>query len=249
MNPDEDINEQYQNIENFDITNYDEIRNFDINNNYDEIENIDINSDDSYLNVLQKLQMQCKKKIQNYQKEHHLRTDYYHLFSNSNISRLINNEDDLINNLNMNNPEESELFFDHLQSLLNRNFIENRKYEIFDDCCEIKYDTNAFDSAQNCENNRNYLQEKNYTIKKNEIIDYDDNNYDYALNDVEKRKIKKKNKKKNYTFSFMTREPPKDIIHKNYNNYLLELEEKKKQEDSKNFKFIAKPCPSDILAP
>jgi len=47
----------------------------------------------------------------------------------------------------------------------------------------------------------------------------------------------------------MTREPPKDIIHKNYNNYLLELEEKKKQEDSKNFKFIAKPCPSDILAP
>jgi len=47
----------------------------------------------------------------------------------------------------------------------------------------------------------------------------------------------------------MTREPSKDIIHKNYKRYILEQKEKQKQEDAINFKFIANPCPLDILAP
>jgi len=121
------------------------------NCDYDNIENIDTLDEDSYIDLLEKLRIQCKQKSINYQEEHNLRSDYYNLFSNSSISNIIKNEDDLINHLNMNNPEEAELFFDNLQSLLNRNFIENRKYENFDDCCEIEFDNNALESAQICE--------------------------------------------------------------------------------------------------
>jgi len=85
---------------------------------------------------------------------------------------------------------------------------------------------------------RNYLQEKLRALK----------NYEINIDSKEKEK-KKKPKKKNYTFGFMTREPSKDIIHKNYKRYILEQKEKQKQEDAINFKFIANPCPLDILAP
>jgi len=124
---------------------------------FDDIEKTDIYSDDEYFDVLQKLQLQCKRKIQDYQRKYHLKTDYCHLFSNSYISDLMKNEDDLIKKLNMNNPDEANLFFDYLQSLLNRNFIENRKYEIFDDCCENEYDNDALESAYNCEVKNNSM--------------------------------------------------------------------------------------------
>jgi len=123
-------------------------------NNYEEYgdsENVEIDEEDSYLSLLENLRNQCKLKIENYQEEHNLKIDYSHLFSNSYINNIINNEDDFVNILNMNNPEEAELFFDNLQNLINRNFIENRKYENFDDSSEVEYDKCAIYSAKKCE--------------------------------------------------------------------------------------------------
>ncbi|OUM67132.1 hypothetical protein PIROE2DRAFT_5514, partial [Piromyces sp. E2] len=215
--------------------------NFKISYDYDNdsIENLNSTLDeDSYIDLLEKLRIQCKQKILNYQEEHNLNTNYYHSFSN-----IIKNEDDFINHLNMNNPEEAELFFDNLQSLLNRNFIENRKYENFDDCCEIEYDNNALESAQICENDINNLKE-NY--KKNyKLISKNKSSQDINIVNTEK---KKKIIKKKTTTYFQKNDPPKDIIHKNYNKYIYELEEKRKNEEN-NFKFIAKPPPTDILKP
>ncbi|ORX77493.1 hypothetical protein BCR32DRAFT_295574 [Anaeromyces robustus] len=197
-----------------------------------DVEDIDINEDDSYCDVLQKLQLQCKQRIREYQEEHNLKTDYQHLFSNSYISNIIKDEDDIFNHLKMNNEEEAKVFFEYLQSLLNRNFIENRKYELFDDCGEIEYNNQALYSAQHCENDKNYDFKDENENKVNEEIE------------IKKKKIKKK------TTTFKKRnDPPKDIIQKNINNYLKEKEEKKKNEERNSFQFIAKPCPKDILKP
>jgi len=123
-------------------------------NNYEEYDTIEINDideEDSYIYFLESLRNQCKLKMQNYQEENNLKTDYSRLFSNSYTSNKIYDEDDIVNHLNMNNPEEAELFFDSLQNLINRNFIENRKYEYFDNYCDVEYDKFALNSAKQCE--------------------------------------------------------------------------------------------------
>jgi len=212
---------------------------FEKTNNYEECDIIEINDiddEDSYLNYLESLRNQCKLEMQNYQEEN-LKKDYPYLFSNSYIFNITDDEDDFVNHLNMNNPEEAELFFDSLQNLINRNFIENRKYEYFDDYCDVEYDKYALNSARKCETDIDDLKEK----YKKKYYNITEENLNISIDEKKEKKSKK-------TIKIRNSEPPKDIIHKNYNNYLNELEEKRKNEKN-NSKFIAKPCPVDILKP
>ncbi|ORX53373.1 hypothetical protein BCR36DRAFT_411148 [Piromyces finnis] len=223
---DKQINEDYNLINNYDFQN---------------MESID---DDSYIDLLERLRIQCKQSNLYYQEKYNIRTDNYNLFSNPYMSNIIKNEDDLINQINMNNPEEAELFFDFLQSIISRNFIENKKYENFDDCSEIEYNINALESAKMCENDINDLKEY---LKKNKFKHESNSESNISNDALDINKNKKILKKKNTKY-FQRNDPPNKIIRRNYNNYLSELEEKRKEEEI-NFKFIAKPAPSNILQP